>query len=70
MVMKKEFDAVVESRKWRYATGKKLSAMTEEERLAYLNHGIAEKLQALRKETAASKTRRPRKPTRKHVARA
>lgn len=50
MDTKKKFDAVAESRKWRSATGKKLSAMTEEQRLAYLNHGITDKLQALRKD--------------------
>jgi hypothetical protein len=31
------FDAVAESRKWREATSRKLSAMSREERLAYLN---------------------------------
>ena len=57
MAMKKKFDAVAESLKWRIATGKKLSEMTEEERLIYLNQGVAEKLQALRKGASADKTR-------------
>jgi hypothetical protein len=70
MAMKKKFDAVAESRKWRTATGKKLSAMTEEERLGYLNQGVAEKLQALRKKPSASKARRPRKAARKRPAHA
>ena len=62
MAMKKKFDAVAESRKWRIATGMKLSEMTEAERLAYLNQGVAERLQALRKKPSASKARRtPRK---------
>jgi hypothetical protein len=58
MVMKKKFDAITESRKWRIATGRKLSEMTEEERLAYLNEGVAEKLQALQKGSSAGKERR------------
>jgi|GEM_PF-2363288 len=58
MAMTKKFNAVVESRKWRIATGKKLSRMTEEERLAYLNKGVAEKLQALRKKSSKSKVKR------------
>lgn len=70
MVMKKKFDAVAESRKWRTATGKKLSSMEEEERLAYLNQDVAGKLQALRKEVAASEARRPRKAARKSKAHA
>jgi hypothetical protein len=70
MDTKKNFDAVAESRKWRSATGKKLSAMTEEQRLAYLNHGITYKLQALREDTIASKSRRQRKISRKRTAHA
>ena len=31
------FDAVAESRKWREATSRKLSAMSRDERIAYLN---------------------------------
>jgi len=70
MAMKKKFDAVAESRKWRTATGKKLSAMTEEERLGYLNQGVSEKLQALRKKPSASKASRPRKTARERPAHA
>ncbi len=33
---KKTFDAVAESRRWRIATGKRLAAMTPEERRAHL----------------------------------
>ncbi len=65
MATKKKFDAVAESRKWRTATGKKLSSMDEDERLVYLNQDVAGKLQALRKTTAESKTRRPGKAARK-----
>lgn len=65
MATKKKFDAVAESRKWRTATGRKLSSMDEDERLAYLNQDVAGKLQALRKKAAASKARRPRKAARK-----
>jgi len=61
MAMKKKFDAVAESRKWRTATGKKLSEMTQEERLAYLNEGVAQKLAALK----GQPKRRSRKPSRK-----
>lgn len=57
MAMKKKFDAVAESLKWRIATGKKLSGMTEEERLTYLNQGVAEKLQALRKGASTDEAR-------------
>lgn len=45
MATKKKFDAVAESRKWRTATGRKLSLMDEDERLAYLNQDVAGKLQ-------------------------
>jgi nitrogen fixation protein FixH len=65
MATKKKFDAVAESRKWRTATGKKLSLMDEGERLAYLNQDVAGKLQALRTNAATSKARRPRKAVRK-----
>ena len=54
--MKKKFDAVTESQKWRIATGEKLSKMTQEERLTYLNQGVAEKLQALRKGLSEERT--------------
>jgi hypothetical protein len=71
MATKKKFDAVAESRKWRTATGKKLSSMEEGERLAYLNQDVAGKLQALRKKAAASsKARRPRKAARKRTVEA
>jgi len=60
MGMKKKFNAVAESRKWRIATGKKLSAMGEEERLAYLNRGIAGKLDSLAGKEPRKRTRRPR----------
>jgi F0F1-type ATP synthase delta subunit len=33
----KVFDAVAESRKWKEATSQKLNAMSQEERLNYLN---------------------------------
>ena len=61
MATKKKFDAVAESRKWRTATGRKLSSMDEDERLAYLNQDVAGNHQAMRKKTTASKARRPRK---------
>ncbi|MFP4157273.1 MAG: hypothetical protein ACLFU4_06615 [Opitutales bacterium] len=70
MATKKKFDAVAESRKWRTATGKKLSSMEEGERLAYLNQDVAGKLQALRKKASASKARRPRKAARKRTVKA
>ena len=66
MGTKKTSDAVAESRKWRIATGKELSAMTEEERLAHLNRGIAEKLEALSgtpRRTKAKRTRKAKRPT-------
>ncbi len=47
MDSKKTFDAVAESRKWRIATGKELSEMTQDERLSYLNDRIDAKLEAL-----------------------
>ena len=47
MGTKKKFDAVAESRKWRVATGKKLSKMSREERLRHLNEGVREKLERL-----------------------
>jgi hypothetical protein len=65
MATKKKFDAIAESRKWRTATGRKLSSMDESERLAYLNQDIAGKLKALGEKASASKVRRPRKATRK-----
>jgi hypothetical protein len=67
MATKKKFDAVAESRKWRTATGKKLSSMDDEARLDYLNEDIAGKLQALRAKAASAKTRRPRKAPRKRT---
>ena len=70
MATKNKFDAVAESRKWRTATGKKLSSMNEGERLAYLNQDVAGKLQALRKKASSSKTRRPRKAARKRTVEA
>ncbi|MGE9269524.1 MAG: hypothetical protein ACQKBU_01870 [Verrucomicrobiales bacterium] len=69
MGTKKTFDAVAESRKWRIATGKELSAMTEEERLAHLNRGIAEKLEALGgtpRQTKAKRTRKAKRSTFAH----
>jgi hypothetical protein len=45
---KKSFDAVVESRKWRVATGRKLSGMTRAERITFLNQRL-ETLRASRK---------------------
>ncbi len=45
---KKSFDAVAESRKWRVATGRKLSGMTRSERVAFLNQRL-ETLRASRK---------------------
>ena len=47
MGTRKKFDAVAESRKWRVATGKKLSKMSREERLRHLNEGVREKLERL-----------------------
>ncbi len=47
MAMSKKFNAVTESRKWRIATGKKLSKMSQEKRMEYLNSNIEEKLAAL-----------------------
>ena len=70
MATKKKFDAVAEARKWRTATGKRLSSMDEEERLTYLNQDVAGKLQALREKAAASKTKRPRKAVRKGTVKA
>jgi hypothetical protein len=70
MATKKKFDAVAESRKWRTATGKKLSSMDDEARLDYLNQDIAEKLEALRAKVASAKTRRPRKAPRKRTVKA
>jgi hypothetical protein len=37
----KSFDAVAASRKWRIATGQKLSRMTRAERVAFLNQRLA-----------------------------
>jgi hypothetical protein len=70
MATKKKFDAVAESRKWRTATGKKLSSMDESERLAYLNKDVAGKLRALRKKAVSSKARRPRKAVGKRTVEA
>lgn len=47
---KKSFDAVAESRKWRMATGRKLSRMTPAERIAFLNQRLGI-LRAPRKKT-------------------
>jgi len=69
MGTKKTFDAVAESRKWRVATGKELSAMTEEERLAHLNRGIAERLEALGGTTRRKKAKRTGKTGRPTLAR-
>jgi len=44
-MMKKAFDAVAESRKWRETTSRRLDAMTPEQRLAYL-HGVGERCRA------------------------
>lgn len=49
---KKSFDAVVESRKWRVATGRQLSRMTRAGRIAFLNQRL-ETLRASRKKTLA-----------------
>ncbi len=49
---KKSFDAVVESRKWRVATGRQLSRMTRAERVAFLNQRL-ETLRASRKKALA-----------------
>jgi hypothetical protein len=38
---KKTFDAVAQSRRWRRATTRKLSTMTDEEKLAFLNRRLA-----------------------------
>ena len=45
MTKKKTFDAVAESRKWREATSRKLSAMSRSERLAYLKE-VGERMRA------------------------
>jgi hypothetical protein len=47
---KKSFDAVLESRKWRVATGRQLSRMTRAGRIAFLNQRL-ETLRASRKKT-------------------
>ncbi len=49
---KKSFDAVVESRKWRVATGRQLGRMTRSERVAFLNQRL-ETLRSSRKKTVA-----------------
>jgi hypothetical protein len=41
-MIKKEFDAVAESRKWREKTGELLAPMTPEERVAFLNRRITD----------------------------
>jgi uncharacterized membrane protein required for colicin V production len=61
MATEKKFDAVVESRKWRVATGKKLSSMSSQERQNYLNDGVEQKLNALRAKTSPGKARRKRR---------
>jgi len=48
---KKSFDAVAESRKWRVATGLKLSRMSRVERIAFLNQRL-ETLRTSRKKIA------------------
>jgi hypothetical protein len=58
MGTKKKFDAVAESRKWRVATGKKLSKMSREERLQHLNEGVQEKLERLVKRHPPKTSRR------------
>ncbi len=47
---KKSFDAVAESRKWRVATGRRLSRMTRLDRVSFLAQRL-EKLQSSRKKT-------------------
>lgn len=37
---KKAFDAVAESRKWREATSRRLDAMSQAERIAFLNRRL------------------------------
>ena len=37
----KTFDAVAQSRRWRRATSRKLSTMSDEEKLAFLNRRLA-----------------------------
>lgn len=56
MVTKKTFDAVAESRNWRIASGRRLSRMSRDDRLAYLNEDVDAKLKEFR--------RRPEKPSR------
>jgi hypothetical protein len=63
MAMKKKFDAVAESRKWRVATGKKLSSMDPEVRQNYLNEEVEQKLNALRSKSPAPKSKRKRRRT-------
>jgi len=58
MGTRKKFDAVAESRKWRVATGKKLSKMSREERLRHLNEGVQEKLERLVKQHPLKTSRR------------
>jgi len=68
MATNKKFDAVAQSRKWRIATSKKLSAMGEKERLAHLNQGIAGKLESLVGKEPQKRTQRPRSQKRSTVA--
>jgi len=54
----KSFDAVAESRKWREATSRKLDAMSQEQRLAYLREAtekLRAKMRTRRQEPATSR---------------
>jgi uncharacterized small protein (DUF1192 family) len=62
--MKKEFDCIKESRKWKRAVSKKMLSMTREERLAYLNDDIEGRLKALgeAKKATTKRVKRTRNP--------
>jgi len=48
----KKFDAVAESRKWKEAVGRKLNAMSREERIAYINSAAERFYASLKKRPA------------------
>ncbi|MCH2155600.1 MAG: hypothetical protein MK080_06325 [Opitutales bacterium] len=54
MDSKKKFDAIEASCKWREATGARLSAMSRQERLIFLNDTLAAKLQTLSKKKTST----------------
>lgn len=66
MDSKKKFDAVEASRRWREASGKRLSGLSREQRLSSLNDDLEAKLKALTKQ--ATKTLSARKSKRATAA--